>query len=83
MDRTATFDGLGVSISDWSNLKLRLTMIAGDGAGMGASDEMEVTTAYLETQDAPSGGSDPRKQNFAMTDPSMGVQGLENNFTLE
>ena len=24
-----------------------------------------------------------RKQNFAITDPSMGIQGLENNFTLE
>tara|TARA_Y100000401_G_scaffold30623_1_gene22373 strand:+ start:12473 stop:13027 length:555 start_codon:yes stop_codon:yes gene_type:complete len=53
-DLSYTFNGLGVSISDWSNLKLRLTMMAGDGGGMMAGDEMHVTIAYLETQDAAS-----------------------------
>ena len=44
-------------ISDWTDLKMRLTMITGDGAGMSADDRMLVTQVYLETQDA--GGSTP------------------------
>ncbi len=60
-DLSHTFSGLGVSISDWTALKLRLTMIAGDGGGMGASDEMHVTIAYLETNDASGGGGSSAK----------------------
>jgi len=60
-DLSHTFSGLGVSISDWTALKLRLTMIAGDGSGMGASDEMHVTIAYLETNDASGGGGSSAK----------------------
>jgi hypothetical protein len=45
-------------ISDWTDLKMRLTMITGDGAGMSADDRMLVTQVYLETQDA-GGGSVP------------------------
>jgi hypothetical protein len=66
-------------ISDWTDLKFRITMLTNTGA----NDTMKVSQAFLETQDASSGGSDPRKQNLAMTDPSMGIQGLGNNFTLE
>jgi hypothetical protein len=55
-DLSHTFSGLDVSISDWTALKLRITMLAGDGAGMGASDEMHVTIAYVETNDASGGG---------------------------
>lgn len=36
-------------ISDWTDLKMRITMVT---LGMGMSDEMHVTQAYLETQDA-------------------------------
>jgi len=35
-------------ISDWTNLKIRLTMIS----GMGMGDTISVTQVYLETQDA-------------------------------
>jgi len=44
-------------ISDWDALKLRITMIAGNGYGMGATDDMNVTHAYLETQDAAAASS--------------------------
>tara|TARA_R100000995_G_scaffold70056_1_gene38653 strand:- start:27 stop:575 length:549 start_codon:yes stop_codon:yes gene_type:complete len=46
-------------ISDWTDLKFRITSIAGSGAGMGAGDEMKVSQVYLETQDAGGGGSTP------------------------
>ena len=36
------------AISDWTNLKIRLTMIS----GMGMGDTIYVTQVYLETQDA-------------------------------
>ena len=39
-------------ISDWTDLKMRITMVT---QGIGMSDEMHVTQAYIETQDA--GGS--------------------------
>ena len=39
-------------ISDWTDLKMRITMTPGDGSGMGADDLMKVTQVYLETQDA-------------------------------
>jgi len=42
-------------ISDWTDLKLRITMIT----NAGANDLMKVTQAYLETQDAGGGGSTP------------------------
>ena len=60
-DLSHTFSGLDVSISDWTALKLRLTMIAGDGAVYGATDEMHVTIAYLETNDASGGGGSSAK----------------------
>lgn len=41
-------------ISDWTDLKMRITMVT---QGIGMSDEMHVTQAYLETQDASGGGS--------------------------
>tara|TARA_R110000824_G_scaffold32222_5_gene104218 strand:+ start:1016 stop:1561 length:546 start_codon:yes stop_codon:yes gene_type:complete len=50
-------------ISDWDALKLRITMIAGNGAGMGGSDVMKVTHAYLETQDAGSSSIAPLAMN--------------------
>ena len=40
-------------ISDWTDLRLRITMVSGSGMG----DYMRVTQAYLETQDAGGGGS--------------------------
>ena len=46
-------------ISDWTDLKFRITAIAGSGAGMGVGDEMKVSQVYLETQDASGGGSTP------------------------
>ena len=46
-------------ISDWTDLKFRITSIAGSGGGMGAGDEMKVSQVYLETQDAGGGGSTP------------------------
>ena len=42
-------------ISDWTDLKLRITMVT----NAGANDLMKVTQAYLETQDAGGGGSTP------------------------
>jgi len=42
------------SVSNWGNLKLRITMLT----GAGFSDILKVTQAYLETPDA-SGGSTP------------------------
>jgi hypothetical protein len=44
-------------ISDWTDLKMRLTMIPGDGSWAMAGDLMKVTQVYLETQDA--GASTP------------------------
>lgn len=43
------------SVSNWGNLKLRITMLTNSGSGM---DYIRVTQAYLETPDA-SGGSTP------------------------
>jgi len=43
------------SVSNWGNLKLRITMLANSGSGF---DILKVTQAYLETPDA-SGGSTP------------------------
>lgn len=79
-DLSHTFSGLDVSVSDWADLKFKLTMVAGDGAGMGGGDWVYVSQVWLETNDA---SSDPRKQSLTMTDPSMGIQGLGNNFSLE
>ena len=39
-------------ISDWTDLSFKITALTGDGAGMGAGDEMKITQIYLETQDA-------------------------------
>jgi hypothetical protein len=39
-------------ISDWTDLQMRITMIAGNGASMMADDLMKVTQVYLETQAA-------------------------------
>ena len=50
-------------ITDWDLLELRITMIAGNGAGMGATDDMKVTHAYLETQDAASSSIAPIAMN--------------------
>ena len=40
-------------ISDWTNLKIRLTMLSGSGMG----DTIYVTQVYLETQDAAAAGT--------------------------
>ena len=42
------------SVSNWGNLKLRITMLTNSGSGM---DTLKLTQAYLETPDASGGGS--------------------------
>tara|TARA_R110002167_G_scaffold110987_3_gene282235 strand:- start:95 stop:634 length:540 start_codon:yes stop_codon:yes gene_type:complete len=44
------------SVSNWGNLKLRITLLTNAGSGM---DYIRVTQAYLETPDAGGGGSTP------------------------
>ena len=41
------------SVSDWNDLKLRITMLTNSGSGF---DTLKVTQAYLETPDASGGG---------------------------
>ena len=41
------------SVSDWNDLKLRITMLTNSGSGF---DTLKVTQAYLETPDAGGGG---------------------------
>ena len=56
-DVSHTFSGLDVSVSDWTDLKVKLTLYAGDAGMMGGGDWVYVSQFYLETNDASSSSS--------------------------